>query len=100
MGPFMTSLGMHGLSVTLLRGADKGVLALLDAPTEVRGQVSRLFSIVFDMYDAITPLARFGRTLCCLGRAQGRSGGPPEAAPHTPACPLVSGMLLIAPWRQ
>ncbi|KAL4420321.1 hypothetical protein ABPG77_010226 [Micractinium sp. CCAP 211/92] len=34
VGPFMTSLGMHGLSVTLLRGADKGVLALLDAPTE------------------------------------------------------------------
>ncbi|KAL4434444.1 hypothetical protein ABPG75_000885 [Micractinium tetrahymenae] len=34
IGPFMTSLGMHGLSVTLLRGANEAIMKLLDAPTE------------------------------------------------------------------
>ena len=36
MGPFMTSLDMHGLSLSLLRIPDDATLALLDAPTQAR----------------------------------------------------------------
>ncbi|PSC68530.1 3,4-dihydroxy-2-butanone kinase [Micractinium conductrix] len=34
VGPFMTSLDMHGLSLSLLRIPDDATLALLDAPTQ------------------------------------------------------------------
>lgn len=34
-GPFMSSLDMHGLSLTLMRVTDDRLLAALDAPTQV-----------------------------------------------------------------
>lgn len=102
VGPFMTSLGMHGLSVTLLRGVDDTVLQLLDAPTEVgcslaMGQhvVCRTLRHKYAGQQRASPASALGPRLARLRFIDACVAGPPVplALPAGPRLALGSSHL-------